>query len=247
VPLGAVTVAGNTARWNLSSGHIVTRTTGADEISVDEFVEIWFLGFKCWEESTELSSSDEPYFIVSYGAPGRSITAMHKYSKIDKGEQVIAPKLLGTQLPVVTALLHAAVMENDEGSPSEAREKVSKAMQDVAAAAQQAAAIYDMSAAAAGNDGALSPAADIAGLLVGGPLGTLIARGLVGGLGLADDYVGERGAVLFDKAQGYGKIPIIGTVDGEDYTHKFWIDGGDDGKYDLFFRVHKYIDPRPYV
>jgi hypothetical protein len=246
-PLSAVTVAGNTARWNLTGGRIVSTINGNNDITIDEYVEIYFVGFKCWGESDELSSSDEPYFLVSHASPGHATTANYKFDNVDKNDEVISPKLLATGLPVMTGILHVAVMENDEGSPSEARKKVQQAMEDVAKAGQQAAAIYDMSAAAAGNDGALTPWADLAGLVVGGPIGTLVARGLVGGLGLADDFVGERGATLFDKKIGYATPPTIGTAGGEGYTHKFWIDGKSQGKYDVYLRVQKVKQPRPWV
>ncbi len=198
-------------------------------------------------ESSELSGSDEPYFIVSLAGTGSPSTVMHRAKNVDKGDERVTLVQLGDNFPVATSVLHVAICENDEGSPSEARQKVAEAMADIARAAQQAAAIYDVasSAAAGSAEGGLQPAADIAGLLVAGPLGTLIARSLVAGLGLGDDVIGESSATLFDRERGYADYPAIGQIQGEHYTHKLWIEGKSEGNYEVYLRVHKYGKPRP--
>jgi phage terminase small subunit len=246
LPTGAVSVAAGQGRWRMTGGHITTTAAGNPEIIIDQHLRIWFVGFKCWGESTELSGSDEPYFIVSWGGLGRSATSMFKFTDVDKGDVRVTPAVVADNQPVVTSVLHVAVMENDEGSPSDARKKVDAAMQKAAAAAAQGAAIYDLASAAAPGSG-LTPAATIAGMVTGGPIGALIAGGLVEGLGLADDYVGEHGETLF--ARGYAPPQVQGTVPGtnEPYTHKFWIDGKGEGKYDVFLRAEIVNQPRPWV
>ncbi|NEA31852.1 hypothetical protein [Streptomyces sp. SID13031] len=247
LPLGPVAVTAGQARWSTTSGHIIARASGAPEVSADDRVEIHFVGFTCRKESTEFSGSDEPYFVLSHVAPGRAVSSLYKFQDVDKGEEVISPKLLIADAPVITSTLHVAIYENDEGSPSEARRKVEKAMQKAAEAAAQAAGAYDMTTAAAGNAGALSPWAAIGGGLVGGPLGALVAGGIVAAFGLGDDYVGERGATLFDPKDGYDSPPDRGKVGGESYTHMFPISSGGSGSYDVYLRVRKVRDPRPYV
>jgi hypothetical protein len=246
VPLAPVTVAGTSARWDLSGGHITTLVNGTGETVVDQHLKIWFLGFTCLEESSEWSGSDEPYFVISWAGPGREVTRKFEHKNIDKGQTVVSPVVIADNLPVVTSVLHAAVFEHDEGSPEEARKKVEKVMRDVSAAAAQAATAYDMASAASGA-GSLTPGAALAGTLLGGPFGGLLAGGAVALLGLGDDYVGARGASLFDEAEGYAFPSDIGVAEGEAYTHKFTIGKGGEGRYDLFFRVRIINQPRPWA
>lgn len=93
----------------------------------------------------------------------------------------------------------------------------------------------------------LTPAAAIAGTVVSGPIGELIAGVLVEGLGLADDYVDEHEETLF--ADGYAQPPVQGTVpdSNEPYTHKFWIDGKGEGKDAVVLRAEIVYQPCPYV
>jgi len=248
LPLGPVSLSSTEGRWSLSGGHIVARQDGTNEIVVDQFLRIMFVGFKCFEESGEWSGSDEPYFIVSWAGPGQSATQMFSFESVDKNDVEVSPKVVG-QVPVATGVLNVVVREHDQGSRSEARDKVSKAMQTIAAAGAQVAAAYDASSYAAGGDGALTPAAAIAGGLVGGPLGALVVGGIVELAGLADDYVGERGTMLFSKGD-YTNPPIKGYLDeddkeGSEWTHKLPI-RGDGGEYDVFLRARIVGAPRPF-
>lgn len=209
-------------------------------------VKVYFVGFKCFEESSELSSSDEPYFIVSYGAGAKTATAKFTSSGINKGDTKIFDKAIIDDVPLSPGYLHYAIYEHDEGSTSEAREKVAQMMKDVVAAGVQAAAIYDASQAAQGatQGGTANNASNyaaIAGAVVGGPIGALLGKGIVGALGLGDDYVYDEGRTVFNKNT--DDIPIQGEIKGVEYTHKFWADSNGEGDYEVFFRVVTYDKP----
>ena len=248
-PAGGVQLTADQAVWPMSGGRVVARANGSTAIEIDQKVRVTFIGFKCFEESSELSTSDEPYFVVSYVHAGKSVTSSFEFSKINEGQTTLVGAVIGDDFDVKTARLHVAVYEHDEGSVTTARRKVRKTMEEIAAAGAQAAAIYDVATSAKGaaGDGGLSNYAAIAGGVVGGPLGALIGKGIVGALGLGDDYVGDQGVPVFD--QNYNQIPVLGSVDGPagpvEFSHRFWIDSGNDGDYEVYFRVQKMDVPRP--
>lgn len=248
-PAGGIQLTANEAVWPMSGGRVVARASGGTAIEIDQKVRVTFIGFKCFEESNELSSSDEPYFVVSYVHAGKSVTSSFPFGKINQGQTTVVGALISDDFDVKTARLHVAVYESDEGSVTAARRKVRKTMEEIAAAGAQAAAIYDVATSAkdAAGDGGLSNYAAIAGGVVGGPLGALIGKGIVGALGLGDDYVDDEGVPVFD--QNYNQIPVLGSVEGAagpvDYSHRFWIDSGNDGDYEVYFRVQKMDVPRP--
>ncbi len=241
-PVEPVRVTGREAFWKMSGGSLVATDDGSWRTQVDEVVKVWFVGFQCFEESGEFSSSDEPYFVASYAVPGRSVTKSYTTAKINKGQIKIFDDVIVHDMPVKTGRLHIAVYEHDEGSVKEAREKVAKAMQDIAAAGAQAAAIIDASQAAAGNASNVSTYAAIAGAVASGPMGALIGKGLVAALGLNDDYVGDEGRAVFE--ENYDDPPVKDQIKGVDYTHKFWIDSHGGGDYEVYFRVVKKEIPR---
>jgi hypothetical protein len=120
-------------------------------------------------------------------------------------------------------------------------------MKNVTAAAAQAASLYDIASTGGANAADINMYSAIAGAVVGGPLGAMLARGLVGGLGLADDYIGQNGVTLFSKETGYRDPPVKGKFFDENWTHKLFLDGGDEGQYDLYFRVLIVRQPRPWA
>ncbi len=245
-PAGAIQLTASQAVWPMSGGRVVARADGSTSVDIDQKVRVHFVGFKCFEESSEFSSSDEPYFVVSYVHQGRSVTKSFDFSKINKGQTKAVGELIADDFDVKAARLHVAVFEHDEGSISEARRKVRKTMEEFAAAGAQAAALYNISQGAAG-DGGLSNYTAIAGAVVGGPMGALLGKGIVGALGLGDDYVGDEGVPVFD--QNYNQIPVLGSIAGAagpiEYSHRFWIDSDGDGDYEVYFRVQKMDVPRP--
>ena len=242
IPVEPVRVTGGQATWRMSGGQLVGQEDGPWKVEVKKMVKVYFVGFKCFEESSELSGSDEPYFIVSYGAGAKSATQKFVASDIDKGETKIYDKAFAEDIPLGPGYLHYAIYEHDEGSTTEARNKVAKMMQDVVAAGAQAAAIYDASQAAQGGAaGNASNYAAIAGAVVGGPMGALLGKGIVGALGLGDDYVWDEGRTLFN--ENTNDIPMEGEINGVKYNRKYWANPDGGGDYEVFFRVVTYDKP----
>ena len=248
-PVEPILLSGNNAYWNFSSGYLVAGVNGPQEIIVDQHLEITYLGYHCLAESDwdQSSSSDEPYFVVSFAGPATTVSRVFSYRKVDSGESERTPSILVSGAPVATSILHALGMESDFGSQQQALEKVEQEMKNVTGAALQAASVYDLASTGGANAKDLNLYSTIAGAVVGGPLGALVARGLVGGLDLADDYIKQDGVTLFSKETGYRDPPIKGQFWDENWTHKLYLDGGDEGKYDLYFRVLIVRDPRPWA
>lgn len=248
-PVEPILLSGRMAYWSFSSGYLVADEAGVKDIVVDQELEISYLGFTCLAESDwdQSSSSDEPYFVVSFAGPGATVSRVFSYTKVDKGESVKAPSIFVSRVPVTTGVLHALGMESDFGSQEQARRKVEQEMKNLTAAAAQAASTYDMAANSGANAKDLNMYSDIAGAVLGGPMGALIARGVVAGLDLADDYVGQDGVTLFSKENGYADPPFKGQFLEEHWTHKLFIDGGDEGKYDVYFRVLIVRQPRSWA
>jgi hypothetical protein len=246
IPLGPVQVTGSEARWKMSGGQIVARQDGSTQVDVDQFVKVWFVGAKCFEESGEWSSKDEPYIVVSWTGNDRAKSAVYGPESMNKGDEWVAPSVLGDDFPVVTGSVHVAVYEHDEGTTETARSKVEAAMNEVARVSGELAKVADLKSAASSGTGTWSAAADIASKIVAGPVGKFVAKGIVAGLGLGDDYVGQGGRTIFGEEHGYQDYPAIGhTSSGEPYTHKFWVDSDGGGDYEVYLRV-KIIDvPRP--
>ena len=237
-PARAVEVTGREARWDLTGGTVRVTADGDDHTLVERQVKVTFVGLKSFEESGEWSEKDEPYVMVSWVGNGRAEVRKLGPFSVNRGDEVVVPTELVRDLPLKTAALHVAVYEHDEGSTGEATAKVRDAMQKAASAAQQAVAIYEGLAAGDGNTGDLGIATQIAGTVLQGPLGTLVATGLVKGLGLGDDFVQQDGRTLFGKDHGFVAYPELGrTGTGEYYTHRYWINSDGNGDYEVYLRV----------
>ena len=247
VPVSPVEITGNTGVWKTSGGRIVTQSDGTTSATAVDFIRVSFVGIKCWKESDsdQGSSSDEPYFICSVVHPGFAGTSSFSFKNIDGGDQSKRVVKLADNLGLMTCYLHVVAMESDFGSEGEARRKVDNTMKQVVAAAQQAATAIDVSQAAKPGTGVSPTTAAIAGLIVGGPLGALLSVGIVKGLDLADDYIDETSEELFGLRHGYGQYPVIGYLDKAPYTHKLYLNGDDEGQYDVFFNVEVGHDERP--
>ena len=98
IPVEAVRVTGSQASWKMSGGQLVGNRW-ALEGRGQEMVKAYFVGFTSFEESSEWSSSDEPYFIVSYGAGKHSVTQKFVASGIDKGQTKIYDKAFAEDSP----------------------------------------------------------------------------------------------------------------------------------------------------
>jgi hypothetical protein len=246
VPKGGVVASNSEGRWDLSGGFITTRADGASTIAVTTALKVEYVGIKCWKESKwDLGAgTDEPFVLASLVRQGASMTARFgPYGDMDQGNQQVEPRDMVTDWPPVPTHLHVVVMEHDRGSTGEARRQVAHTMADAAAAASQTASAIDVSQVASGRT--TDPLwIDVASGFVSGPTATLLTRSITGILCLGDDYVGLAGQTLFSELDPFTNPPFIGSIGDEPYTHELFVDGGSEGRYDVFFRV-RLIDRRP--
>src|SRR5262249_23107494 len=127
----------------------------------------------------ELSSSDEPYFLITLdnttGVP--TTRKFGPFENTDTGTERGVGEFLATALSPTPLAIRWSAYENDEGDPDEPARNLQAKMVELAQQAQSA-------AAASGADAADGPgigptaAAGAAGLLAG-PLGSLLAVGIV--------------------------------------------------------------------
>jgi len=65
----------------------------------------------------------------------------------------------------------------------------------------------------------------------------VIAVAIVGIFGMGDDYVGQNVTTLFAGGGAPTTPPILGKFQGMDYNARIMVDGGDEGKYELYFHI----------
>jgi hypothetical protein len=98
-----------------------------DSVAVDHpthCVALRFVGFRCLEESDELSSSDEPYFVVAaVGSNGSSVVRFGPFDNVDAGEEVILQGNVTTLGQGISPpfLLAVFAMENARAPPRRRR------------------------------------------------------------------------------------------------------------------------------
>lgn len=243
-PVAPVQFQNDTASWQLTGGRI-TATLSVSNAYIERYFTVRYLGFRCWAESKsdQGSSSDEPYFLISFSSGSIAFTGSKSYTKVNSGKVVHAEQTIADRVPIRPSMLHVLAMESDMGSKKEARRKVEEEVKKISAAATQVASLIDV-ASAAGSSNAGTYAA-LAGGLTSGPLAGLLFGGAVAVLDLGDDLIGEEGHTLFAPEVGYGQPPDQGTFAGVKYTHKCYCDGGSAGKYDVYFRVDVMEDEAP--
>jgi hypothetical protein len=200
-------------------------------------VRVTFLGFRCLSESDEFSASDEPYFVITLdNTIGVPITKKFgPFDNTDAGTERGVGEFLATALSPNPLAIRVAAFENDEGDPDETARNLQAKMVELAQQAQSAAAASGADAADGPGIGTTA-AAGAAGLLAG-PLGSLLAIGVVQVLGLGDDFVGQDVALAFTRADNTTTPPSLGQFRGNSFNAKTDIDGGDEGHYELFFDI----------
>lgn len=232
-PLG-VEFQGPSGLGHFSGGKIGFLSDSPEGIEIMA-TRVRFVGFHCvqeakWDGATD---SDEPYFIIGVaGANGAKTVKFGPYEDVDGGERRseatdVAGILDGITPPVVIGII---AMENDHGTPEEAEQKVRSAMESIINKLSQASGLLNSGVA----DSHVVPewARDI---LVG-----WLAEGAVAVLGMGDEFIDHKHLLLFDhKAdlKEWKVPPVEGTHEGNEYNVKIHVDGGDEGKYDLFFKV----------
>ncbi|MEO7863687.1 MAG: hypothetical protein ABIU05_25295, partial [Nitrospirales bacterium] len=140
--------------------------------------------------------------------------------------------------PIVLGVL---AMEHDYGTPDEAAAQVRKVVEALEKKFDQAASTFT-GAATGGSHVMPEWSRDI---LVG-----WVPEGIAALFGMGDDLVGKTPKVLFDdKAdlQALRARPIIGMHGPNEYNEVLRVDGGDQGIYDLFFKVDLFIDTKPKI
>ncbi|TCL63654.1 hypothetical protein [Rhizobium sp. BK251] len=204
-------------------------------------VVVSFLGFRCIRESDhdQLTPTDEPYFILAIdNATGNPIVQkIGPFENIETGSEIGVGQIFKIDNLTPNPLsIRVIAYENDQGDPSETARKLQEKMVELARAVQSL-------AGAAGADAADGPgigptaAASVVGAFAG-PLGALLAAGIVQILDLGDDYIGQGAQLLYARTELAGSDPPRqGSFQGQDYNVMIEINGREEGHYQLFFDV----------
>jgi hypothetical protein len=232
-PLDAVEFTGNTAIRSYSGGQIkfLDSSPQGEKTIV---VRVRFVGFRCISESSsdQLSGSDEPYFIIGVAsAKGSKTKRFGHYEGIDSGSvRFEADDIVSVNDEITPPIVLGVVaMEHDFGSEEEAEAKVREVIEAIERKFDQA--VGSFSGATTENHVLPEWARDI---LIG-----WIPEGIAALFGLADDQIGKTPVVLFDNKADLKEFrapAVIGQHGANEYNVVVNIDGGDEGKYDLFLR-----------
>ncbi len=210
-------------------------------------ITVTYGGFKCLEESSsdQLSDTDEPYFIVSVWNAGKiPVTKkLGPYENIAKGDSKSVPQPLGGKLSPDPLFIHVAAFEHDFGDPDDIEKAIQDKLVELAKAAEALAAGLGADAADGGGIGPAAGAGTVSGLMAS-PIVGAVVFGIVAIMDLGDDYISEGGLDAFthpdevtEASVHLPKIGDFGTMD-NGYNKKIEIDGGDEGKYELYFDIH---------
>lgn len=200
-------------------------------------VSVRFLGFKCLGESDEWSASDEPYFVISvdHGAGVPLTKKFGPYENTDQGTEWGVGEVLVDGIAPDPLAIRVMAYENDEGDPDETAKKIQAQMVTLA---QQAQSLAAASGAAAADGPGIGPSATAGAVgLVSGPLGALVAVGIVSALGLGDDFIGQDVALAFTRPENVGIPPSLGSFRGNSFNARVNIDGGNQGHHELYFDI----------
>jgi hypothetical protein len=237
-PLTDVRFVNNSGVQNFAGGKIEFLDVSPQGV-VETVVRVRFLGFHCDQESShdQLSGSDEPYFLIGVAGSNRSNTIRFgPYEGIDTGtvrfEAAMLADPTGSNPILITPpiVIGVVAVEHDEGTPEEAEEKVRNIFKEIEEKFDQAAGTF--TGTTAGSHVLPQWARDI---IIG-----WIPEGIAAVFGLGDDHIASVPLVLFDFNPGLDKWttpPQIGMHGDNPYNRTLNIDGGDQGRYTLFFNV----------
>ncbi len=207
------------------------------------YVSIRFVGFKCIEESTEASGSDEPYFLISAACTGHSVThRFGPYGDVDEGQirvlnAEIADLPLGLWPPV---FLCVNGVEHDEGTPEEAEAKVRKTVQELVNT------IGAVAGGVAGADTSSYVMPEWARTIIIGWIPEIVAKLF----GMGDDDIGFNSITLWDynpNTTEWRAYPELGRLDHVPYNVQLTIppgSAGSEGQHELYFDVKLFVDGR---
>ena len=204
-------------RYNLFEGGEIhwTPEGGAKVKFYEVKVEIWFSGFKCLDESSEWSSSDEPYMFLGVSTSGQAQTPYETgvIGGVDKGDVIRSAARLYSG-SVQDVILAVVIRENDQGDPH-AFSGAFKSILDLGNKALQVKT----------------------GVAIPDEVLKQVANGLSSLTGAGDDDVGRRADLL---TRDY-LIQMATKAEGGDPVADFTWDMGSDseGIYRLYFFVKK--------
>jgi hypothetical protein len=234
-PLDDVRFTGQTALRSFAGGKVRLTADGpkGEQITV---VQVRFVGFHCREESDhdQGSGQDEPYFIIGVAAANGSRTVRFgPYGDINSGSNRFEAAEIVRKADEITPpiVLGVVAMEHDHGSAEEAEGKVRKVIEALEKKFDQIVGGFT----SANTDNHVLPewSRDI---LIG-----WLPEGIAAVFGLADDNIGKTPVVLFDNKSDLEewRAPAVKGKHGQnEYNVVVPIEGGDEGKYDLFFMVN---------
>lgn len=226
--MGDVRITGGGGYIPYAGGRVEMLDTGPQGTQTYE-VEITYLGAHCHRESGRdqlLSSSDEPYFIISAAGTAGLAVVRHAESGVDAGEDRPAlDKFITNAVPPVALFVHG--MEHDQGSKDDAVRKTRKVLEAV-----QKDAEVVISLLFGVNVGQFVPE-EWRKRYIG-----YVVEGGAALFGLADDEIGKEGRILFNydvNKQEWTQLPRIGTFHNNDYNVVLTVGGQGEGRYDLYF------------
>lgn len=215
------------------------------EITDRQYVRVRYVGCRCLEESSEVSGSEEPYFIIGVaGSNGSNTIRFGPYDDVDEGENRFeAADIIGhgerVAPPVVIGI---AAMEHDNGTPSEAEEKVRKVVQAIVSKFEEAASSF--------------AGADVSSFVIPGWARDIligwVPEAIAAIFGMGDDEIGKNSQVLFDDkahVKGREQYPILGLFGANEYTHKLEVGDVDssEARFELYFKVDLFFDIEPVI
>lgn len=240
LPVSNVKFTGQTALRQYAGGQIVYQANepkGEKRLAV----RVNYLGFRCLKESNwdQSTGSDEPYFLIGAVATNGSKVIRRAYESIntnsvrtefttvasvslDRGDNLTPPIILGI-----------AAMEHDLGSKDEAEKKVRKVLEEVEEKVDKLAqTVGPFLGIPVGNHVMPDWMRDIY-------LGWLPEWG-VALFGLGDDEIGQTSKVLFDynpEITEWSAPGMLGKHGDNEYNLTLTVDGGKEGRYQLFFLI----------
>jgi hypothetical protein len=244
IPLNDVQFDGATASRDYAGGTISFLNDWPQCGDTHRVARVWYLGFHCpkdsdWDQGTP---SDEPYFIVTVmSSAGSRTVKFGPYENVDAGTEVHDFAQIANFEDLLTPpiILGVHAMENDQGSPEEAANKVRDAVKEAERVLDQAMGAF---MAAEPGDHHVMPEW-MRTIVIGWAPEAAAAV-----LGLGDDVVGKDAVVVIDNKRDIQEMraPAIKGKHGQnDYNVSLDIDGGKEGRYWLFFKVGLFDVPGP--
>jgi hypothetical protein len=204
------------------------------------YVQVRYVGFVCVSESSKISGSEEPYFLLSaVGTNGSNTIRVGPYEDVDGGESVsnvaeVCGKSHGLAPPIALGII---AMEHDNGTPEEAEGKVREKVQG----------LVNKIEAALGSFAGLPEGTHVIPEWMRDILIGWIPEGIAAVFGMGDDHVGGAARILFDNrvdlAQ-WTQMPVLGDFQGNAFNARMTVgqDDGPEGQFELLFNVKLWED-----